>query len=119
MLRASSDATGSDYQLDAIAQGKDAGDGNIPNGALLVELCDAVQSGDEASMAPLRARVAETMGEDALVDTCAVIGNFQRMVRIADGTGIPLDDLMLSQSSDFRGDLGVEQFAGAAYGRTS
>jgi DNA-binding phage protein len=114
MLRASSDATGSSYELDAISQGKEAGDGNIPHGALLVELADATFARNEEAMARLRTEVADKMGADAVVDACGVIANFQRMVRIADGTGIPLDDMMMSMSSDIRPQLGLDEFEGAA-----
>lgn len=119
MLRASSDATQSSYQVDAIAQGPSAGDGNIPHGALLVEFCDAAQNRDEEAMAPLRKSLVERLGNEALVDTCGVIANFQRMVRIADGTGIPLDDFMLSVSGDLRADLKVTEFRGAQSSRLS
>ena len=35
-----------------------------------------------------------------------VIGNFERMVRIADGTGIPLDRIVDAMTSDFRAEFG-------------
>lgn len=119
MLRASSDATGSSYQLDAITRGQAAGDGNIPHGSLLVELVDAAHAGNESALAPLRAKVEEALGEEALVDACAVFANFQRMVRIAEGTGIPVDGIMLSLSGDLRSDLGLESFSGAERSRVS
>jgi hypothetical protein len=119
MLRASSDATGSSYRLDAITRGGEAGDGNIPHGALLVEFVDAAFGRNERTMAPLRAKIVDSLGEQALVDVCAVFANFQRMVRIAEGTGIPVDGIMLSLSSDFRSELGVDSFAGADRSRVS
>ena len=119
MLRASSDATGSSYEIDAIVRGKAAGDGNIPHGALLVEFTDAAHSDDETALAPLRKQIVEAMSEAALVDTCGVVANFQRVVRIADGTGIPLDEAVMALSSDLRPKLGVEAFEGARNSRFS
>ena len=54
------------------------------------------------------------MGPDALVDAAAVVGNFQRMVRIADGTGIPVDKQMNVLTAGLREDLGIDRFASRA-----
>ena len=42
------------------------------------------------------------------MDAAGVIGNFERMVRIADGTGIPLDRIVDALTSGFRGELGLD-----------
>jgi hypothetical protein len=39
-----------------------------------------------------------------------VIGNFERMDRIADGTGIPLDNMVNALSGDIREELGLEDY---------
>ena len=41
-----------------------------------------------------RQALFDEAGNDVVVDAAAVAGNFQRMVRIADATGIPVDDRM-------------------------
>ena len=64
-----------------------------------------------------RSAVADALGEAALVDAAAVIGNFQRMTRIADGTGIPLDDMVVAMTTDLREELGINEFGSAAYTR--
>ena len=38
-----------------------------------------------------------------------MLGNFERMVRIADGTGIPLDGPVVAASNDFREELGLDE----------
>ena len=48
-----------------------------------------------------------------MVDSAAVIANFQRMVRIADGTGIPLDEPVLMLTQDIREDLGINGYGSA------
>ena len=49
----------------------------------------------------------------ALGDAAAVAANFQRMVRIADSTGIPLDTTALALSTDIRKQLDLGSFASA------
>ena len=53
------------------------------------------------------------MNPEALVDAAPVIGNFQRMVRIADGTGIPHDKPIAAMTADMREELGYNDFASA------
>jgi hypothetical protein len=54
--------------------------------------------------------VLETMGPEAMVDAAGVASNFERMVRIADATGIPLDERMEKASKDVREALDLERF---------
>lgn len=54
--------------------------------------------------------VLETMGPEAMVDAAGVASNFERMVRIADATGIPLDERMAKASKDVREALELERF---------
>ena len=52
-------------------------------------------------------------GSEVVVDAAGVIANFERMTRIADGTGIPLDAAPQLASHDFREALGLNAFASA------
>jgi hypothetical protein len=56
-----------------------------------------------------REDVTLKLGVEALVDAAAVIGNFERMTRIADGTGIPLGDTLAAVTVDIRRDLGLDR----------
>jgi hypothetical protein len=51
------------------------------------------------------------MGDDALVDAAAIVAAFSGFDRIADSTGIPLEDAKAEQSADFREALGINAFA--------
>jgi hypothetical protein len=57
--------------------------------------------------------LVDELGAEALVDASAVIGNFQRMVRIADGSGIPLDKPVSIISAGLREELGYNEFGSA------
>lgn len=54
--------------------------------------------------------VLEAMGPEAMVDAAGVASNFERMVRIADSTGIPLDERMYNASEQVREELDLERF---------
>ena len=70
----------------------------VEHGEVLVELADAVVGRDASAIAVARRRVIEAMGVGAMVDAAAVAANFERMVRIADGTGIPLGEWLEARS---------------------
>ncbi|MGB5760068.1 MAG: alkylhydroperoxidase-related (seleno)protein, partial [Acidimicrobiales bacterium] len=46
-----------------------------------------------------------------LVDAAAVCANFNMMVRIADGTGTPLDAGSVPMSQQLRGELGLDELS--------
>ncbi len=50
------------------------------------------------------------MGSEAVVDAAGVASNFERMVRIADGTGIPLGESLAARSQSVREELDLERF---------
>jgi len=105
-------ASGEPIDLQAVTEGADV-DSGLPGGAGLTALAEATVKGDEAAIRSARERVQAELGEAALVDAAAVAGNFERMVRIADGTGIPLDEPVAVISADLREDLGIDAFGGS------
>ncbi len=110
-----SQLAGETTNLDAIREGSGVTSG-VPDGELLsrlVELTldDSADNTDE--LAGVRDAIVAAMDAPALVDAAAVIGNFQRMVRIADGTGIPLDKQVAMISADVRDELRLNEFGSA------
>ena len=116
MLRASSKLTGSEADLHAV-MGAGATHTGVAHGQRLVAFAEAaVAATHEAdpALATARDELLAAAGPDALVDAAAVVGNFQRMVRIADGTGIPVDGGMNALTAGMREDLGIDRFGSAA-----
>lgn len=105
-------ASGETIDLHAVTQGAGMKSG-LPGGEGLTALAEATVTGDEDALRAARGRVAAELGEMALVDAAAVAGNFERMVRIADGTGIPLDEPVATITADMREELGIDAFGGA------
>jgi len=67
--------------------------------------------GDDAeAIKSARQGVADQLGDEAMVDSAAVIANFQRMVRIADGTGIQLDTPVAVLTDGIRDNLGINAY---------
>jgi len=109
MLRASIEFHGREGDLRALTSGSKLGDAGIPHGERLCAFAEAAVAGDAAQLATARDALRAAAGSAALVDAAAVVGNFQRMERIADGTGIPVDAPVRALSGDFR--EGLESFA--------
>ena len=78
---------------------------------MLVAFTDAVVKYEEVEAARLRAEIRATMGDDVLVDASAIVAAFSGFDRIADSTGIPLEDAKAENSADFRAALGINAFA--------
>ncbi len=50
------------------------------------------------------------MGQEALVDTAAIIATFNAIDRVADATGIPLEEDKAAMTVDMRAQLGINNF---------
>ena len=107
--------TGDAFDLRAVTQSDAAAKSGVAHGEELVRLAEAVVSGDdEQALAGARMRVLDAVGPEGLVSAAAVVGNFQRMVRIADSIGIPLDAPVEILSQDLRDDLAAALSAASA-----
>jgi len=80
---------------------------------LLLRFASAAQH-ETADLAIARAELLDAVGPDGLVEAAATIAIFSGLVRVADGTGIQLDDGVLADSADYRDRLGLNGFGGAA-----
>jgi hypothetical protein len=85
----------------------------VPHEDALVLFAEAMVRDDEDALVRSRQRILEELGPETLVDAAAVVSNFERMVRIADSTGIPLDSFLDEMTADIRADLNLVRFASA------
>jgi hypothetical protein len=58
----------------------------------------------------IRQELEEAIGAAALVDSAAVVALFNAIDRVADATGIPLEDWKAADTVDMRAALGVDRF---------
>lgn len=64
----------------------------VPHGDLLIEFTEAILGTDPARLEKARLAVWDTLGEAAFVDAAAVAAGYNSVVKIADGSGIPIDE---------------------------
>lgn len=82
----------------------------MPQAGLLLRFADVFQSRDAVALSRERAQLAESTGAEAVVDAAGVVGIFSAVVRIADATGIPLEDFKAEASVEIRADLGIDAY---------
>ena len=109
----SSQAQGTEVDLGAV-NGGERGDGGVAHGARLVAFTEAVMGEDDERLAEERTALRAVLTPGAFVDVAAVIGSFNVVDRIADATGIPLDDMMRAASEEVRAQLDLARFASSA-----
>lgn len=110
LLRASSEAIGEQADLNGTIG---EGDGGVPHGNELREFAEAATRGS-TELAATRQALLEAVGPKAFVEAAATVGIFNGLVRIADATGIPLDDRIRAATGEFRAQLGLNEFSGSA-----
>ena len=92
----------------------DGTDGGVANGAVLIRFATDVLGSDGEELAAARTDIAGIMGGAALTDTAAVAALFNAIDRVADATGIPMEEEKAAATADFRATIGVDDFAAAS-----
>ena len=114
MLRESVKLSGGSIDFEGLTDPSCTEIRGVPNSRELLQLANAVLGDDSAALATARQALVDIMGSAAMIDAVGVISNFQRMVRIADATGIPSNDSMQVMSEDLREQLGINRYVSAA-----
>jgi hypothetical protein len=82
----------------------------VAHGATLTRFVDAVLGADDAELVAARDATRRALGDAAFVDVCATVASFNAVVKIADGTGIPLEDAKAQRTRDIRDALAINRF---------
>ena len=109
----SGENAGAEIDVSAVTDDAAAADSGIPHAPELLAFTEAAVRGSEAELAAARQVLLDAVGPEGLVDAAAVVGNFQRMTRIADSTGIPLDAPVNTLAGDLQEELGLKEFGSA------
>ena len=106
----SGEETGEKFNLNAVMEADGSG-ANVSGGHVLNEFAEAIMTRNEIMTANLRDKVVVELGESAMVDAAAVIAAFNLVARLADATGLPLEDYKEEASVELRKHLGLNEFA--------
>jgi hypothetical protein len=91
----------------ALTDNQAAATSGVAHGEALLAFAEAMVAEDDETLVQTR----QALVPAAMVDAAGIAANFERMVRIADGTGITLDDRMAALSQEVRTALQLERFA--------
>lgn len=94
LLRVSSDAEGQTPDLNVAASPDLEGDAGIAGGTALRRFARAVVQRGEPELTDARRGLVEELGSEALVEAAGVVAQFEAINRVADGTGILLDEMI-------------------------
>ena len=113
LLRASGEKSGDSFNLAAVT-GVDNGVVGVAGEDFLLALTDAVVLGDDAEIATLRAEGIARPGAQAMVDAMGVAAAFNGITRVANATGIPLDETTEGTTVEMRETTQIDSYADAA-----
>ena len=114
MLSLSANTTATDIDLKMVNGSPASGEAQgLPFANELAQFAEAVAQRDEAKITRTRNELVQVAGELVMVDAAGVAANFQRMVRIADSMGIPIDDKNVEAGAGIRQELELSRFASA------
>ena len=85
----------------------------VPEERYLLELADAVFSGDSSLLTRVREAGRKLLGDQALVDAIGVASGFNGITKIANATGLPLDADTETSTVDMRQQTGIDDFGDA------
>ena len=90
----------------------------IPHSRALFRFVDSILNKNPDELTAARELLVEEMEPEAMIDTAGIVSNFQRMTRIADSTGIPIqpwdDEDLDTMAADLEQALGIDQYVSAA-----
>ncbi len=108
LLRASGEQEGTEYDLNAATNS--TGDAGVAHASLLRELTEAAIENRWEDLEEVRARATAAMGEQETVDALTVAAAFNGITRVADATGIPLDEHTAATTIEMREVTGIDRF---------
>jgi len=113
MLSLSAKTTETAIDLHMVNGSSASGSQEIPFASELANFGEAIAERDTGKIGRNREELLHAAGELVMVDAAAVAANFQRMVRIADSMGIPVDEKNVEVGAGVRQELDLGRFASA------
>lgn len=108
LLRASGQQENADYNLNSVTS--DTMHSGVVDEEHLRKLTEAAVSSDWLSLPNITANAEKAMGLQKTVDALVVAAAFNGITRVADATGIPLDQNTRDTTVDMREATGIQSF---------
>lgn len=108
LLRASGEQENIQYDLRSVTSNEIAS--GVENEAHLRALTEAAITGDWLGLAALRKKTDQAIGLQQTVDTLVVASAFNGITRVADATGIPLDENTADITEQLREETGIQRY---------
>ena len=108
LLRASGQSDQQDFDLNSVTD--DHADSGVDFGHWLRSLTEATIQNRWDDLTTIRDQAAAAMGTQSMVDALVVASGFNGITRVADATGIPLDENTQQMTIDMRVSTGIERF---------
>lgn len=113
MLRASALNNETDIDIQCVNGNAASAGKNIEYGSLLLAFAESIANRVAPAITRTREALDQVAGGQIVVEAAGVAANFQRMVRIADSIGIPVDNMTTELGQGVRAELNLETFASA------
>ena len=113
MLRASALTNNTEVDIQSINGDAISAATGIEFGPELLAFAESIAARDTKAITQTRSALLAIAGPQAVVEAAGVAANFQRMVRIADSIGIPVDNMATELGQSVRKELNLERFASA------
>lgn len=88
-------------------------DTGVPHGDKLIAYAEAIVGTDRSALDSARAALADALGDVAVAGAAAIAANFTKNDRVANGIGIPMDEMLLKATEDIREQLGLNDYKSA------
>ena len=112
LLRASGQKEDRDYDLTAVTHGERSA--GVEHEDWLRRLAEEAVRGEWSALSRTIEAASDAMGPKMAVDCLVVASAFNGITRVADATGIPLDENTEATTADMRAAVGLDAFAYAA-----
>ena len=83
----------------------------MPHGDLLGEFAEAVLGEDDDRLTRSRDHLLATLGPEVLVDAAGAVASFNAVVKVADGSGIVIEDHKIAAAEQMSDILGEDYSA--------
>lgn len=110
LLRRSGDKKNETYNLNVLTNA-DKGKVGVPNEEFLLRVAEAVCAEDPKVLVAIREEGKEVLGEQALVDAISVASGFNGITKVANATGIPLDEATETDTVQIRKEAKIDDYA--------